>query len=89
MEEARFEQFSFLHIVTNSTYIFYRVFLALEGIRTKKWWSVAVSISKLFIFIVTMVVKGMSLQIPHFRVSLIGVNLLVDSYATAKMERFL
>lgn len=68
---------SVLKLITDCSYIFYRIFVIGQAIQTKTWWKVAMSIGKIFVVIMTLATSAWNLH-PLGTLGLTGLSLSLD-----------
>ncbi len=71
-------QCSLLRLATDVSYLFYRLLAIIEGIRTRRLWQVAISISKIFTATSSLILRMLNTQATFFVLVLTGVSILTD-----------
>lgn len=84
IDKVAFWGLSPLRLTIKSTYIFYRFFAACEGVRTKVWWKVGVSLGKIVLTILGAVIAAQRISSVACLLAFSGVSLGLESYDTAK-----
>lgn len=75
--------FPVLSLIRKCCYVLYRICAVLEGVKTKNWWKVALSICKIFIVIFTIIVTAQGFH-TAFCISIISLDLTLDCVGIAK-----
>ncbi len=80
---------SLLRVATDVSYLFYRLFSLIEGIRKKKLAQAAIAISKIFTIISTLILTILNAQVPFLVLALTGISILTDTANLARMEQWI
>ena len=71
---------TYLRLITDCSYIFYRIFGIAEGIRTKTAWRVGVSAGKIIAVAASLAISAWKVQVAACTLGVIGLNLALDCY---------
>jgi hypothetical protein len=78
-----------LRLATDISYLFYRILNLREKIRRGRVWQVAISVSKIFIFTSTLLLRFFNAETLLFDLALTGISILTDAGNLAKTEKWI
>jgi hypothetical protein len=78
-----------LRLATDISYLFYCILSLREKIRRGRVWQVAISVSKIFIFTSTLILRFFNAEATLFVLALTGVSILTDMGSLAKTENWI
>lgn len=84
IEQVVFWNITRLRCAISGTYIFYHIFHACEGIRSKIWWKVAISVGKVVMSILEILITAKKIQFVPCLFLIRGLSLGIDSFDMSK-----
>lgn len=69
-----------VRLMTDCSYIFYRLFTLAEGVRTQTWWRVAVSAGKVCVTAALLLMSATKISSPVYMLGVTGLSLVLDCY---------
>lgn len=69
---------SLFRMVSEGQYVLYRIFSAWDGIVTKSWWKVALSIGKIFVTISLLLIEMMNVQRIPVVMTITAISLIIE-----------
>lgn len=84
INKISFWSLSPLRLAIKSTYIFYRFFAVCEGVRTKVWWKVVVSLGKIVMNILGIIIAAQNISSIPCLLAVSGISLGLEGFDMAK-----